>query len=204
MSEYLITAAEERKKGLTALYLDGEYAVSVDTVTLASFGCTAGKVITDEQLHELLAASNLHRAKEKALYLLEYRSRTRRELYDKLSPLFGEEAAETVLERLEDLGLVNDEAFARDYAEQLLERKHFSRERTAFELMKKGIDRDTIDTVLDEFETDPCEQIQALLSTKFARRLSTEKDRIRTINALKAMGFHWQDIREAMELFTSG
>ena len=74
----LITAAEERKKGLTALYIDGEYAVSVDTVTFASMGFKEGKDITDEELHELLQASNIARAKEKALYLLEYRSRTRK------------------------------------------------------------------------------------------------------------------------------
>ena len=154
MSEMLITAAEERKKGLTALYLDGEYAVSVDTVTLASFGYTAGATITDEQLHELLTVSNINRAKEKALYLIEYRSRTRRELWDKLRPLYGEAAAEAAIERLEELGLINDEAYARDYAEQLIERKHFSRERAAFEMMKKGIDRELADEVLDEYEKD--------------------------------------------------
>ena len=199
MSEMLITAAEERKKGLTALYLDGEYAVSVDTVTLASFGYTAGATITDEQLHELLTVSNINRAKEKALYLIEYRSRTRRELWDKLRPLDGEAAAGAAIERLEELGLINDEAYARDYAEQLIERKHFSRERAAFEMMKKGIDRELADEVLDEYEKDPCEQIQALLETKFARRLATEKDRLRTVNALKAMGFRWSDIRTCLE-----
>lgn len=199
MSEMLITAAEERRKGLTALYLDGEYAVSVDTVTLASSGYTVGQTITDEALHDLLNASRISRAKEKALYLIEYRSRTRKELYDKLRPLYGEEATETVLERLEELGLINDEAYARDYAEQLIERKHFSRERAAFELMRKGIDRETAEAVLEEFDPDPCEQIQALLETKFARRLSTEKDRLRTVNALKAMGFRWSDIRECLE-----
>ena len=95
--------------------------------------------------------------------------------------------------------LLNDEAYARDYAEQLIERKHFSRERAAFEMMKKGIDRELADEVLDEYEKDPCEQIQALLETKFARRLATEKDRLRTVNALKAMGFRWSDIRTCLE-----
>ena len=199
MSDRLITAAEKRRKGLTALYLDGEYAVSVDTVTLASSGYTVGQIITDEALHDLLEIANRNRAKEKALYLIEYRSRTRKELYDKLRPLYGEEAAEAVLERLEELGLINDEAYARDYAEQLIERKHFSLERAAFELMRKGIDRVTAESVLAEFDPDPCDQIRALLETKFSRRLSTEKDRLRTVNALKAMGFRWSDIRDCME-----
>ena len=70
----LITAAEERKKGMTALYIDGEYAVSVDTVTLVSSGFRTGSEITDEELYELINASKVSRAKEKALYLIEYRA----------------------------------------------------------------------------------------------------------------------------------
>lgn len=194
----LITAAEERKKGLTALYIDGEYAVSVDTVTFASMGFKEGKDITDEELHELLRSSNIARAKEKALYLLEYRSRTRKEIYDKLIPLYGEDAADAAVERLEQLGLIDDESYARDYARSLIEVKHFSRERAGYELMKKGIDRELADEILDEMEPDPIDQIKALLETKYSRRLSNEKDIQKTVNSLRAMGFRWSDIKEAL------
>ena len=195
----LITAAEERKKGMTALYIDGEYALSVDTLTLASRGFKAGSEITDEELYELIEASKVNRAKEKALYLIEYRSRTAKELRDKLVPLFGEDAADATIERLESLGLIDDERFARDYAEQLIRNKHFSRQRAAFELMKKGIDRDTADAVLDEMEADPTDQIRALLETKYARVPKDEKGRNRIVNSLRSMGYGWNDIRNAMK-----
>lgn len=194
----LITAAEERKKGLTALYIDGEYAVSVDTVTLASMGFKEGKDITDEELHELIQASSIARAKEKALFLLEYRRRTRKEIYDKLIPMFGEDAADAAVGRLEQLGLIDDEGYARDYAVTLIEQKHFSKERVRYELLKKGIDRELADEILDELEPEPVEQIKALLDTKYSRRLSNEKDVQRTINSLRAMGFKWGDIKEAL------
>ena len=42
------------------------------------------KEITDEELYELIETSKYNRAKEKALYLIEYRSRTKRELYDNI------------------------------------------------------------------------------------------------------------------------
>ena len=197
----LITAAEERKKGMTALYIDGEYAVSVDTVTLASMGFGTGSEISDEELYELLEKSKLNRAKEKALYLIEYRSRTKKEIYDKLLPLYGENAAQGAVDRLEELGLINDERFARDYAEQLITRKFYSRERAAFELFKKGINRELAEEVLDEFEMSPEDQIRSLLETKFARRLSNEKDRAKTVNSLRNMGFRWQDIRDIMSEF---
>ena len=194
----IITSTEERKKSLTALYIDGEYAVSVDTMTFLSTGKKVGSEITDEELHELIETSKYNRAKEKALYLIEYRSRTKKELFDKLVVLFGESAAERAVERLEELGLINDESYAREYAEVLLDRKGFSRQRAAFELIKKGIDKDVVEEILDELETDPVEQIKKLLETKFARRLSNEKDIAKTVNSLKAMGYRWSDINEAM------
>ena len=194
----IITGIEERKKSLTALYIDGEYAVSVDTMTFLSTGKKVGSEITDEELYELIETSKYNRAKEKALYLIEYRSRTKRELYDKLIVLFGESATKRAIERLEELGLIDDEKYAREYAEVLLDKKGFPRQRAEFELMKKGIDKDVIEEILDELEPEPVEQIKKLLQTKFARRLSNEKDLAKTVNALKAMGYRWSDINEAI------
>ena len=136
--------------------------------------------------------------KEKALYLMEYRSRTRKEISDRLVPLYGEYAADLAIERLEELGLIDDEKYAREYAEQLLFRKKFSEERAAFELLKKGIDRQLAQELISELAPDPVEQIVELLHTKYARRLSTEKGRAGTVNSLRTMGFRWGDIQEAM------
>ena len=197
----LITAVEERKKGMSALFIDGEYAVSIDTVTLVSSGKRTGSEITDEELYELIEKSKISRAKEKALYLIEYRARSRKEIADKLVPLYGETAAEAAIDRLEELGLIDDKGFAREYAEQLLMRKKFSAERAAFELLKKGIERGLIDEILGEFEVDPVEQIVSVIERKYYRSLGDEKGRNRAINGLRAMGYRWDDIKEAMRNF---
>ena len=194
----LITATEERKKSMTALFIDGEYAVSVDTMTFMSSGKKTGSEITDDELYELIEKSKISRAKEKALYLIEYKSRTKRELLDRLIPLYGQNASELAVERLEQVGLINDESFAREYAESLLLRKKFSKERTTFEMSKKGIDKSVIEEIIDEVAPDPVEQITSLLEAKFARNLSDEKGRAKTVNSLKAMGYRWSDIKDAM------
>ena len=195
----LITGAEERKKGRTALFIDGEYAVSIDTVTFMSSGFRVGADIDDDELYELIRTSKINRAKEKALYLIEYRARSRKEIEDKLVPLFGEEASELAIERLEELGLINDEDFAREFARQLFENRHYSAQRVSFELMKKGIDRGLADEIISELEPDPGEQIERLLRTKYSRCLDDEKGRQRAINGLRAMGFSWYDIKDAMD-----
>ena len=64
--------------------------------------------------------------------------------------------------------------------------------------MKKGIDKHLAEEIVSELESDPVQQIQALLETKYSRNLEDEKGIQRTINGLRSMGFSWYDIKDAM------
>ena len=66
-----ITDIRKRRQRLSALYLDGEFAVEIDTEILQRSGFQVGSEIRDEQLHALFLESEQHRANEKALYLLQ-------------------------------------------------------------------------------------------------------------------------------------
>ena len=79
-----LTAAEPRRHRLTQLYIDGEQAVKVDTETFLRSGLRLGDELDDEELHQLIQASDAHRAREKALYLLEHRAHSKKELTEKL------------------------------------------------------------------------------------------------------------------------
>ena len=197
----LITAAEERKKGLTALYIDGEYAVSVDSLTFAGSVFRVGSEITDEQLYELIRLSDVNRAKEKALYLFEYRPRSTKEVEDKLVPLFGEDASQSALSRLEELGLIDDEAFARRYARQLFENKHFPAKRVSFELMKKGIREDLAEAALEDAASSGEKELILKIIRK--RIPDPEKAGRKDVEKCKAylyrQGFRMTDIIDGIE-----
>ena len=146
----LITAIEPRRKSLRALYLDGELAVNIDAQTLLSSRFQVGTEITDEELHELLAASDANRAKEKALYLIAHRDHSKKELVDKIRRTASQEAAEKAADRMEEIGLIDDRDYARRYASELFQRKYFARKRVEYELKQKGIDPDFIEELLEE------------------------------------------------------
>ena len=74
----LVTAVEPRRKALSALYIDGEFAMKLDTETLLINHIKAGVEISDEQLHQLIEDSNNKRAKEKALWLISYRDHSKK------------------------------------------------------------------------------------------------------------------------------
>lgn len=115
-----ITEIKPRRKRLSAVYIDGEFAVSLDTQTLIENRFDVGREIDDEDLHEIIKLSNERRAKEKALWLLSYREHSKKELEDKIRRTADETSAQKAVDRMEELGLVDDERFARHYAEKLL------------------------------------------------------------------------------------
>ncbi len=194
----LITAIEPRRKSLSALFIDGEFAVNIDTETMLKSGYKPGRELSDEQLHDLIQSSESRRASEKALYLLEHRSHSQKELADKISRVTSREAAEAAAQHMADIGLVDDEQFARSLAENLLGQKGFSASRTQQELLQKGIEKELAQQIIEETAPDPVQKITELIHKKYSRTLDDEKGRRRSIAALQRLGYRWDDIRTAL------
>ena len=196
----LVTAVEPRRKSLSALYIDGEFAMKLDTETLLINHIKAGVEISDEQLHQLIEDSNNKRAKEKALWLISYRDHSKKELVDKIKRTSSEESAVAAVERLTELGLVNDEAYARRYFKELTQgSKHLSPRGARYKLMEKGIDRELIDSIVEETDIDEREQIRTIINNKYRSFNADEKSKKRTVAALQSKGFRWEDIKSVME-----
>ena len=194
----LITAIEPRRKAMSALYLDGEYVMNLDTRTLIESRFDVGKDIDDEDLHEIIRLSNERRAKEKALWLISYRDHSKKELADKIKRTCDEESADKAVERMEELGLVNDESYALHYAQKLIFTKHMSKNAVVYELARKGIDKELAAEILDEIEVDSSEQIRIIIDKKY-KNISDEKIRRRAVAALQRLGYRWDEIKGVIE-----
>ena len=193
-----ITALEPRRHRLVQLFLDGEPAVKLDEETAASL--RPGQQLSDEELHELIARSDSVRAKEKALYLLEHRPHSKRELEDKLARTVGREAAGQAAGRMEELGLIDDADYAHRLAEELA-RKGFAAPRIRQELLRRGIDRELAAGEAERAAAAPEDALHSLIERRFARQLGEEKGRRRAVAALQRMGYRWEEIRSALRAF---
>ena len=197
----LITAIEPRRKAMSALYIDGEFVMNLDTRTLIENRFDVGREIDDDDLHEIINLSNERRAKEKALWLISYRDHSKKELTDKIKRTCDEESAEKAVERMEELGLVNDRVFAERYARKLIFTKHMSKTAASYELARKGIDRELADEILDSIDVDEREQIREVIEKKY-RNISDEKIKRRAFSALQRLGYRFDDIRAVLEEYT--
>ena len=193
----LITAIEPRRKGLSALFIDGEFAMNLDTQALLENRFDVGRDISDEDLKEMIELSNERRAKEKALWLISYRSHSKKELKDKIRRTCDDSAAEKAVERMEELGLVNDEEYARQFARKLLLQKRMARRAAMLEMSRKGIDKETAEAALDEIDVDYRENIRYIIEKKY-RDIGDEKIKRRAVAALQRLGYGWDDIRAVL------
>jgi regulatory protein len=90
-----------------------------------------------------------------ALRKLTARPCTRHELDQALQAKKVPQAAiDAVLDRLEEVGLVNDASFAVDWVTSRQQRRHLSRQVLRRELQAKGVQRSAIDSALDHVDHD--------------------------------------------------
>jgi regulatory protein len=94
------------------------------------------------------------------LNALTGQARSRKELRDRLAKKdVPADLAERLLDRFGEVGLVDDEAFARSWVESRQRSRGLARRALAQELRRKGVDDETARTALDDL--DPAQEEQA-------------------------------------------
>ncbi|MBR5203253.1 MAG: RecX family transcriptional regulator [Clostridia bacterium] len=185
------------------IYIDEEYRATVDSDYWYSEKFRNYKEINEEELTELLNAVSFRRAYNKGLDFLSRRPFGTKELIKKLCEKGHEkECAEKACERLLELGLLDDEDYARILANDLLERKNYSVKRIKQELSFRGIDRDIIENTVDLLDNDPVPRIIILIKKKYINKINDEKGRRRTVDALMRLGYSYSDIKTALNTIT--
>lgn len=201
-AEFRVTVAalcKQRGRLYRVTWDDGEQT-DVYRPTWDTFGYTVGDSLREEEREALLRQAAEERAKEYAVWLLSQRDYSQTELSRKLRQKVGKEKAETAAQRMEELGLVNDERYARRLARDLCLRKHYPRRRAVEALAAKGIDRDTAKAAVEETNSDDVQQALALLEKKWYTATCDEKKRLQIRDSLIRYGFSYETVRAATAL----
>ncbi|WP_329402040.1 recombination regulator RecX [Streptomyces melanogenes] len=147
------------------------------------------------------------RARAICLRLLTGTPRTRKQLADALKKReIPDEVAEEVLSRFEEVGLINDAAFAGAWVESRHHGRGLARRALARELRTKGVDSAVVDEAVGQLDSDQEEETAREL---VARKLRSTRglDRDRRIRRLAGMlarkgypeGMALRVVRQALE-----
>lgn len=194
-----IIEVSRRRRQLYLLTFEDGNPIEVDVRTFDESPYKEGCDITEEQLNTLLATSQYNRARERALYLLGLRDYACKELEQKLYTEASPEIAAAVVERLRQVGLLDDRRYAARLARSLSESKHYPRRRIEQELRRRGIDPLTAQSAAEEVDGEDYEQALALLQKKYYNKLNDPDSRRRVTAALARRGFSYGAIRRAFD-----
>lgn len=189
-------------KGKT-LKLDFEEGepVFINADVAAQFHLKVGMELPEAALEEIVKANDIRRAKERALYLLDIKDYSYVEMFRKLSESYSEDICFEVLNRLVELGCINDRRYAERWAEHLCVTKKFGYYKAKEELKRKGLPGDIIEEALEPYKDNCSERIAELINKKYAKYLCDEKGVNKVKAALARMGYSFSEINQAIKSF---
>ena len=143
-----ITRVSERR-GRARVFVDGSFWAELEAGFAAGHGLVEGAELSEEELRALRGEGERVLAMGRALDLLGHRSRSEKEVRDRLRR-FGhpEEVVGAVVGRLRELGYLDDEAFARDLSRE--KSRRYGPRRVAAELRRLGVAPELAERFVEE------------------------------------------------------
>lgn len=204
VEELTITGLTPQKKDKERInvYLNGEFAFGLSL--MAATNLSIGQVLKPDEVEALKAADEVERAKASAYRYLSYRPRSITELKRQLvNKGYKETTVDQVIDRLSELELIDDMAFARYWVEQRETFKPRGRRALRYELYQKGIDRQIVDMVVAEVDETVSAKKAARKKAKLWRELPEEQFYEKLGNYLKRRGFSYEIARSVTQEFWS-
>jgi regulatory protein len=178
-----------------SVFVDGKYSFSLSEGALLAERLASGLELDEVQLQRLKEASASDKAYGNALRYVAMRSRSEWEIETYLRRKQIEEpVAEVIMQRLRDLGFINDRTFAETWVANRHLLKSTSKRKLQLELKQKHVSSTIIDAVLREDEVDERESLRQLVAKKQARY----PDRNKFMQYLARQGFGYDDIKSVL------
>ena len=196
---------QERDKERINVFIDHTFALGVSLRTLQEQTLHKGKVLDEYAWEQLVRAEQLDKSYNAALHFLAARPRSVQEIRTRLKRKeYPEDHIDAAIERLKRIGLVDDDAFARWWIENRSQTRPRSARALQAELMRKGVDRATIEAQLATLVSADDEHDHArTVAQKAFRRYQNEKDKTtfqRKMGAyLGRRGFGWDIIKPILD-----
>lgn len=193
----MILKAQRGRGNKIHLLLDDEYVITTDVDFWAENYIVDGSEIENEEWEELVLKINYKKAFNKCADLLSRRDHSVKELRDKLLRTVDEQSADKAINKFLELGYLNDEKFALSLANHLFNNKNYSKNHVRQELYKRGIDKEIINDIIDNNESDQIDSIIRVINKSYVNKLKLEGGKDKVIAALMRKGFIYSDIKTA-------
>ena len=193
-----VTGTQPLRGSLIKITFDSGNPVTLNRETAALAGIREGACLSEDELNKIVLRSDTDRAKSRALWYLGQGDCSQKGMLQKLKRAgFCYEACTKTVDRLTELGLLNDEAYATRLS-AALSRRFYSARQIQAKLTEKGISPQKAKEAVETCAIDPRGSIRELINRKYSAKLG-DKDQLRKVfAALARRGFSLDDIRAVL------
>ena len=195
-----ITSLQQQKNNQerVSVFIDGEFAFGV---TLdAALHLAKGQYLSDEEIAALKADDEHERAYQSALHFLGARPRSSAEVQRNLREKgFDDELIAASIARLLEHGYLNDEEFARYWLDNRSRFRPRSAKAIRYELRQKGVERDAIESALEELDEDAAAWDAAASKLARLRDLPRDEFEQKLGGFLARRGFSYETSRRVVQ-----
>ena len=182
--------------------IDDARVVPLSREVLAAANLSVGQEVDDSLVAELEAAEARHTAMTAALRLLSYRQRSEREMWDALrSRGIPEAIAGETLDRLRQLRLLDDQAFAEAWTESRQRNRPRGKRMLLAELAQKGIERELAQTSVAAIDEEAAALRAGRKRSRTLGGLEFREFRRRLGDFLARRGFSYEVCEAAVKQF---
>lgn len=193
--------AQKRNRNRVNIFLDGQYAFSLDR--MAAAWLTVGRQLSVEDISRLQEKDEFQVALNRALHFLSYRARSNQEMQTYLQKKgYDTGLIDRVIAKLTEERLIDDLDFAQNWVDNRERFRPRSQSLMRLELRQKGVAESEIEQALQISDLD-----DFALAMKAGKKLSRryqlldkpEYDR-KLAAALQRRGFSYSVVRECLPL----
>lgn len=202
-----ITGIDRYKDKVYAISLDVEKKVHIHNDVITEHDLKVGSELNLEDLKKIMKESELKCAWERALTILDQRDHSYTEMYNKLERTFSSDVCYETLQKLVELGKIDDRRYARELARIYIEVKHYGVYKATYEMQSRGLDKELIEESLALYEKLSPARLEMLIERKYASNLLDEENKIddmgviKVRSALMRQGFPFEQVNKALDKY---
>ncbi|MGP4079798.1 recombination regulator RecX [Pseudalkalibacillus sp. R45] len=180
-----------------------EFGFGIDEEVYIKSGIRKGMELTDEQVEELLVQDQFSKGLNSTMHFLSFRMRSIQEVDQfLLKKEFEPSTRKAVIERLQEMGHLNDLDFAKMFIRSKITTTKKGPKALKQELQQKGVSQKIIEEALTVYPQD--EQIEEATNfvqkkAKQYKKLSENALKQKLAQVLQQKGYPWSVIEQAIE-----
>ena len=200
----IVTKITEISKARSKVYIDYEFAFVLYKGELRLYHIKEEQEIAEEDYEELMNKVLPKRAKLRSMNLLKNKEYTENQLRNKLRlGFYHEKIIEEAIAYVKSYHYIDDVRYTAQFIEYNMGMK--SKKRMEMDLLKKGIDRELINSTFEELQEEDIQENELVMIKKlvekkhFDARIATNQEKMRLYAFLYRKGFSSENIKKVIQ-----